>query len=159
MDGNNPVHLAAINGYTNTMVAILSIHSHLVNAENRAGVRIIRLSVNTYRKNIIALELSRSFCYKQSHSIMRSPNNITTNFKFYWATVAILTGTNSPLSHKCTLQTNHSNNFHHEIQKLTLCYPHFSLHNPGRQVVGQVKKVGKSRNFHQKVGKSRNFFC
>ena len=26
----------------------------------------------------------------------------------------------------------------------------------GRQVVGQVKKVGKSRNFHQKVGKSRN---
>ena len=27
----------------------------------------------------------------------------------------------------------------------------------GRQVVGQVKKVGKSRNFHQKVGKSRNF--
>ena len=29
----------------------------------------------------------------------------------------------------------------------------------GRQVVGQVKKVGKSRNFHQKVGKSRNFFC
>ena len=30
---------------------------------------------------------------------------------------------------------------------------------PGRQVVGQVKKVGKSRNFHQKVGKSRNFFC
>ena len=38
VDGNNPVHLAAINGYTNTMVAILSIHSHLVNAENRAGV-------------------------------------------------------------------------------------------------------------------------
>ena len=29
----------------------------------------------------------------------------------------------------------------------------------GRQVVGQVKKVGKSRNFHQKVGKSRTFFC
>ena len=28
---------------------------------------------------------------------------------------------------------------------------------PGHQVVGQVKKVGKSRNFHQKVGKSRNF--
>ena len=28
---------------------------------------------------------------------------------------------------------------------------------PGCQVVGQVKKVGKSRNFHQKVGKSRNF--
>ena len=27
----------------------------------------------------------------------------------------------------------------------------------GRQVVGPVKKVGKSRNFHQKVGKSRNF--
>ena len=27
----------------------------------------------------------------------------------------------------------------------------------GRQVVGQVKKVGKSINFHQKVGKSRNF--
>ena len=27
----------------------------------------------------------------------------------------------------------------------------------GRQVVGQVKKVGKSRNFYQKVGKSRNF--
>ena len=25
----------------------------------------------------------------------------------------------------------------------------------GRQVVAQVKKVGKSRNFHQKVGKSR----
>ena len=38
MEGNNPVHLAAINGYTNTMVAILSIHSHLVNAENRDGV-------------------------------------------------------------------------------------------------------------------------
>ena len=30
---------------------------------------------------------------------------------------------------------------------------------PGRQVVGQVKKVGKSRNFHQKVGKSRIFFA
>ena len=29
----------------------------------------------------------------------------------------------------------------------------------GRQVVGQVKKVGKSRNFYQKVGKSRNFFA
>ena len=29
--------------------------------------------------------------------------------------------------------------------------------NTGRQVVGQVKKVGKSRNFYQKVGKSRNF--
>ena len=26
----------------------------------------------------------------------------------------------------------------------------------GRQVVGQVKKVGKTRNFHQEVGKSRN---
>ena len=26
----------------------------------------------------------------------------------------------------------------------------------GRQVVGQVKKVGKSRNFPLKVGKSRN---
>ena len=31
--------------------------------------------------------------------------------------------------------------------------------NAGCQVVGQVKKVGKSRNFHQKVGKSRNFFA
>ena len=27
----------------------------------------------------------------------------------------------------------------------------------GRQVVGEVKKVGKSRNFQPKVGKSRNF--
>ena len=49
VDGNNPVHLAAINGYTNTMVAILSIHSHLVNAENRAGVRIIS-SVSIYTR-------------------------------------------------------------------------------------------------------------
>ena len=31
------------------------------------------------------------------------------------------------------------------------------LQQPGRQVVAQVKKVGKSRNFYQKVGKSRNF--
>ena len=28
----------------------------------------------------------------------------------------------------------------------------------GRQVVGTVKKVGKSRNFCPKVGKSRNFY-
>ena len=28
----------------------------------------------------------------------------------------------------------------------------FQYMNTGRQVVGQVKKVGKSRNFHQKVG-------
>ena len=27
----------------------------------------------------------------------------------------------------------------------------------GLKVVGEVKKVGKSRNFHAKVGKSRNF--
>ena len=27
----------------------------------------------------------------------------------------------------------------------------------GLKVVGEVKKVGKSRNFHPKVGKSRNF--
>ena len=27
----------------------------------------------------------------------------------------------------------------------------------GRQAVGEVKKVGKSRNFQPKVGKSRNF--
>ena len=26
-------------------------------------------------------------------------------------------------------------------------------------MVGEVKKVGKSRNFHPKVGKSRNFFA
>ena len=32
-----------------------------------------------------------------------------------------------------------------------------SFTGAGCQVVGQVKKVGKSRNFHQKVGKSRNF--
>ena len=29
--------------------------------------------------------------------------------------------------------------------------------NAGWKVVGEVKKVGKSRNFHPKVGKSRNF--
>ena len=29
--------------------------------------------------------------------------------------------------------------------------------NAGLKVVGEVKKVGKSRNFHPKVGKSRNF--
>ena len=28
----------------------------------------------------------------------------------------------------------------------------------GWKVVGEVKKVGKSRNFHPKVGKSRNFW-
>ena len=28
---------------------------------------------------------------------------------------------------------------------------------PGLKVVGEVKKVGKSRNFRPKVGKSRNF--
>ena len=32
----------------------------------------------------------------------------------------------------------------------------FSLY-AGLKVVGEVKKVGKSRNFHPKVGKSRNF--
>ena len=47
LDGNNPVHLAAINGYTNTIVAILSIHSHLVDAENRQGVSCIWLYVLT----------------------------------------------------------------------------------------------------------------
>ena len=37
--------------------------------------------------------------------------------------------------------------------------PGTSFSHAGRQVVGQVKKVGKSRNFHQKVGKSRNLFA
>ena len=32
-----------------------------------------------------------------------------------------------------------------------------SMINAGRQAVGEVKKVGKSRNFQPKVGKSRNF--
>ena len=36
-----------------------------------------------------------------------------------------------------------------ERQLLSLC--------TGLKVVGEVKKVGKSRNFHPKVGKSRNF--
>ena len=31
------------------------------------------------------------------------------------------------------------------------------LMRTGLKVVGEVKKVGKSRNFHPKVGKSRNF--
>ena len=31
------------------------------------------------------------------------------------------------------------------------------LRGTGLKVVGEVKKVGKSRNFHPKVGKSRNF--
>ena len=31
------------------------------------------------------------------------------------------------------------------------------VHIPGWKVVGEVKKVGKSRNFQPKVGKSRNF--
>ena len=33
-----------------------------------------------------------------------------------------------------------------------------TLIGPGLKVVGEVKKVGKSRNFHPKVGKSRNFW-
>ena len=32
-----------------------------------------------------------------------------------------------------------------------------SFTSAGLKVVGEVKKVGKSRNFHPKVGKSRNF--
>ena len=31
------------------------------------------------------------------------------------------------------------------------------MYRPGWKVVGEVKKVGKSRNFQPKVGKSRNF--
>ncbi len=36
--GNNPVHLAAINGYTNTMVSILSVDAHLTDIPNNQGV-------------------------------------------------------------------------------------------------------------------------
>ena len=35
------------------------------------------------------------------------------------------------------------------------CQPQFYI--TGWKVVGEVKKVGKSRNFQPKVGKSRNF--
>ena len=34
---------------------------------------------------------------------------------------------------------------------------HYRFASPGWKVVGEVKKVGKSRNFQLKVGKSRNF--
>jgi len=35
MNGNTPLHLAAANGYTNTMTAILKIHEHLLNSVNK----------------------------------------------------------------------------------------------------------------------------
>ena len=44
-------------------------------------------------------------------------------------------------------------------QMSDISMPQHPKASAGRQVVGQVKKVGKSRNFHQKVGKSRNFFA
>ena len=44
-----------------------------------------------------------------------------------------------------------------EIKEMKVADYRKSSHtSSGHQVVGQVKKVGKSRNFHQKVGKSRN---
>ena len=45
--------------------------------------------------------------------------------------------------------------FPHNIQKHKSVI--FKIANTGLKVAGEVKKVGKSRNFHPKVGKSRNF--
>ena len=100
MDGNNPVHLAAINGYTNTMVAILSIHSHLVNAENRAGVRTNLLSGHWLCRLIPRITCSyedsncstkqRTFQPLLTHQPKKSPPLCKQeNFKRNWLQLAV----------------------------------------------------------------------
>lgn len=37
-NGRNPLHLAAMSGYTNTMVHLNSVHSHLLDQVDKDGV-------------------------------------------------------------------------------------------------------------------------
>ena len=38
--GNSPLHLAAQNGYTQTIKSLLGVHSHILNNKNSDGVSI-----------------------------------------------------------------------------------------------------------------------
>ena len=49
--GNSPLHLAAENGYTQTIKSLLGVHSHILNNKNSEGVSISQSDQTDYIEN------------------------------------------------------------------------------------------------------------
>ena len=68
INGNTPLHLAAVSGYTRTMLAILSVHNHLVDAANKAKVGNPRsYFLRMYFKDFIMKTFPLHFHYHDLH--------------------------------------------------------------------------------------------
>jgi len=59
-DGNTPLHLAASNGYTQTMKAILAFHGHFIDSPNRLGVRHITVLLGSSTGKVLWPEFTVS---------------------------------------------------------------------------------------------------
>lgn len=61
-DDNSPIHMAAINGYTKCIRALLSVHANILDVKNKHGVREFLLD--------IWFMFPVSFCCETSHSLV-----------------------------------------------------------------------------------------
>ena len=59
-DGNTPLHLAASNGYTQTMKAILAFHGHFIDSPNRLGVSHVTVLLGSSTGKVMWLEFAVS---------------------------------------------------------------------------------------------------
>jgi ankyrin repeat protein len=63
MNGNTPLHLAAASGYTQTMIAILNIHGHLMDVTNKKLVSFHRVFCTSLKHWLEVLSrVAVSFC-------------------------------------------------------------------------------------------------
>lgn len=89
-NGRNPLHLAAMSGYTQTIELLHSVHSHLLDHQDKDGNTPLHLATMENKSNAIALLLSIG-CKLTYNYMTMSAIDYAIHYKYQEAALAMVT--------------------------------------------------------------------